>query len=237
MSELNPQLEAKAETQIEVAAQAKLMPVPLVALARGTGSAIDLFSMAFLALIPLIYDITANNFFSNDFFSIVAPNFESLKFMAKYYGASIIGLVLICTPLPIIYLRLFFKRIMKTPTLGETIAGITSYSIAPGFRGIVQESQYGLSQWLVSSSASIFAGMATYTLWNVARVIIEIIAPGTKSEALFGSFHPVVSAVYILVCFALSFIAAISFSIRPRSRTDLASYLDDCCQLEVKRLR
>lgn len=237
MSEPNPQLEAKAETQIEVAAQAKLRPVPLVALARGTGTAIDLFSMAFLALIPVIYDITANNFFSNDFFSIVAPNFESLKFMAKYYGASIIGLALLATPLPIIYLRLFFKRIMKTPTLGETLAGITSYSIAPGFRGIVQESQYGLSQWLVSTYASIFASMATYTLWNVARVILEIIAPGTKPEAHFGSFHPVVSAVYILVSFALSFIAAISFGFRPRSRTDLASYLDECCQLEVKRLR
>jgi len=234
MNEPNPQVQpkAKAPAQLPTITEAKLLPVPMVGLARGMGNIIDLSSVVFLALIPVIYDIATNGIISK-----VTPNFECLVFMAKHYGASITGLALIATPIPIIYLRLFFKRIVRSPTLGETIVGFTSDSIAPGFEGVKQESLYGLHQWLISVYAYLFAFIATFTFWGLTRATIEILAPGAKAETLLGSFPILANVAYMLCCFVVSYIAALSFGFQPRSRTDLTSYSDRCCKLTVKHLR
>lgn len=137
MNELNPPIEAEGET----ATEAKLTPVPVVALLRGAGHVFDLLLFAFLTLIPLIYHTSAHEAFTS-----VKWNLDIVEFLTKAYGASMIGLVLALTPLPIIYMRIFFKRLMKTPTPGEMIAGVTSYSTAPGIEGVVQESLYGLAE-------------------------------------------------------------------------------------------
>ncbi len=194
----------EARLPAEVAAEAKLTPVPLVALVRGAGHVIDLFSIALVVLIPLFYHTAAREVFNSIDFS-----FDVVKFLSKSYGTTTIGLALVLTPLPIIYLRLFFKRIMKTPTPGETIAGITSYSIAPGFKGIMQESLYGLSQYVISCIAIGMACIATCALWGGASVLQGIIAPGARVDELFGSLHITIVAAYLAVCFVFSFIAAV----------------------------
>ncbi|MBP6745349.1 hypothetical protein KA344_08940 [bacterium] len=222
----------EARLPAEVATEAKLTPVPLVALVRGAGHVIDLFSIALVVLIPLFYHTAAREVFNSIDFS-----FDVVKFLSKSYGTTTIGLALVLTPLPIIYLRLFFKRLMKTPTPGETIAGITSYSTASGIEGVIQESLYGLSQYVISIFAAVFACIATCALWGVPCVILEIIAPGAKAEEFLGSYSITIAAAYLAVCFALSFVAAVGFGFVPHSREDVASFFDECCQLEVKRLR
>lgn len=227
MEELELPAEVTTEAHIEVATQANLTPVPLVALMRGTGHVIDLFSIALVVLIPLFYHTAARVDFS----------FDVLKFLSKSYGTTTIGLALVLTPLPIIYLRLFFKRIMKMPTPGETIAGITSYSIASGFKGIMQESLYGLSQYVIICIAMGMACISTCTLWGVASVLQGIIAPSAKMGELLGSFHITIVSAYLSVCFVFSFIAAVGIVFVPHSRVNVASFLDDYFRLEVKRLR
>jgi hypothetical protein len=222
----------EARLPAKAATEAKLTPVPLVALVRGAGHVIDLFSIALLALIPLLFHQGAN-------FKLPSVGFnnETIELITKSDGASSIGLVLALTPLPIIYLRLFFKRLMKTPTPGETIAGITSYSTASGIEGVIQESLYGLSQYVISIFAAVFACIATCALWGVPCVILEIIAPSAKAEEFLGSYSITIAAAYLAVCFVLSFIAAVGIVFVPHSREDVASFLDDYFQLEVKRLR
>ncbi len=222
----------EARLPVKVAAEAKLTPVPLVALVRGAGHVIDLFSIALVALIPLIFHGGPNFYVP----SIGFDN-EAIELITKSDGASSIGLMLALTPLPIIYLRLFFKRLMKTPTPGETIAGITSYSTASGIDGVIQESLYGLSQYVISTFAAVFACIATCALWGVPCVILEIIAPGAKAEEFLGSYSITIAAAYLAVCFVLSFIAAVGIGFVPHSRENVASFLDDYFQLEVKRLR
>lgn len=220
------------ELPAKAATQAKLTPVPIVALVRGAGHVIDLFVVAFLTLIPLFYNKGAN---SEPLFIIFDS--KTIELITKPGGAGNIGLLLALTPFPIIYLRLFFKRLMKTPTPGETIAGITSYSTASGIEGVIQESLYGLSQYVISTFAAVFACIVTCALWGVPCVILEIIAPGAKAEEFLGSYSITIAAAYLAVCFVLSFIAAVGIVFVPHSRENLASFFDDYFQLEVKRLR
>lgn len=219
---------ANAETQIEVVAQTKLTPVPLVALVRGAGHVIDLFSIALLALIPLLFHQGAN-------FKLPSVGFnnETIELITKSDGASSIGLVLALTPLPIIYLRLFFKRLMKTPTPGETIAGITSYSTASGIEGVIQESLYGLSQYVISIFAAVFACIATFIIVSVVYQLINLLTSGIGSPAASSSLNILIASTV----FVVSFVAAVGFGFVPHSREDVASFFDECCQLEVKRLR
>jgi len=152
--------------------------------------------------------------------------------LTKAYGASMIGLVLALTPLPIFYMRLFFKRLMKTPTPGEMIAGITSYSTAPGIEGVVQESLYGLAEYVISVFALVFACIATSIIIAAAVGMAGLAFPS------IGSTFPSSSLIIIAsTIFAGSFITAVGFGFVPHSRKDIASFFDDYCQLTVKRLR
>lgn len=221
-----------AVTTMESASEAKLMPIPFIALARGTGTAIDLFAITVVALIPISYDIAAHNFFS-----LIAPSFESLRLLTKSYGASIVCLALISTPIPIIYLRLFFKSAMRTPTVGETIVGITSYSSAPGFQGVKQESAFASMQWLIGAGANIFACCTIYVLWNLMRLLTAVLSPEIRTEELFGSFHDLMVTAFMLVSYTISYLAVLAIGFTPHSRTDLVSFLDKYYQQKVKRLR
>jgi len=224
MNESNLRIEAETETITE----AKLTPVPVVALLRGAGHVFDLLLFAFLALIPLIYHTAAHEAFTS-----VKWNLDIVEFLTKAYGASMIGLVLALTPLPIIYMRILFKRLMKTPTPGEMIAGITSYSTALGIEGVVQESLYGLAEYVISLFAVVFACIATHIITAAAVELLDLV------------FHrigltPPSDNLTILIAstiFAGSFITAVGFGFVPHSREDIASFFDDYCRLTAKRLR
>jgi hypothetical protein len=220
--------EAATETQIETAAEARLTPVPLLALVRGSGHVIDLFSIALVALIPLIYHGGPNFYVPS-----IGFNSETMELISKSDSVSSIGLALALTPLPIIYLRLFFKRLMKMPTPGETIAGITSYSTASGIEGVIQESLYGLSQYVISIFAAVFACIATFIIISVGEGLITRLLPGITSISTTGSLNILI----VTVVFVVSFIAAVGFGFVPHSREDIASFFDDYFRLEVKRLR
>ena len=219
------ELELPAETK--AASEAILTPVPLVALVRGSGHVIDLFAIAFLALIPILYHHGANCGLPS-----IGFNSETLELITKSNGAASIGLILALTPLPIIYLRIFFKRIMKTPTPGETVAGITSYSTAPGIEGVIQESLYGLSQYVISIFALVFACIATFASLGIESWISSALLQIDQASFLESN-----SLLFASTIFAISFIATVGFGFVPHSREDVASFFDDYFQLEVKRLR
>ena len=215
------------EAESEPATEAKLTPVPAVALLRGAGHVFDLLLFAFLTLIPLIYHTSAHEAYDS-----VKWNLDIVEFLTKAYGASMIGLVLALTPLPIIYMRLFFKKLMKTPTPGEMIAGITSYSTAPGIEGVVQESLYGLAEYVICLFALVFACIATFIIMyalGIVDLIFQNIGFTFQSDSLI--------IIIASIIFAGSFITAVGFGFVPHSREDIASFFDDYCQLTVKRLR
>ena len=221
--------ESNLPAESETATEATLTPVPVVALLRGAGHVIDLMLFAFLALIPLIFHTSAHEAYTS-----AKWNLDIVEFLTKAYGASMIGLVLALTPLPIIYMRLFFKRLMKTPTPGEMIAGITSYSTASGIEGIVQESLYGLAEYVISIFALAAAGLATFFIVAIGEILVSQLVPSIAASSSTVSLTVIIFSASIL---SVLFITAVGFGFVPHSREDIASFFDDYCQLTVQRLR
>ncbi len=203
------------------------MSVPQLALLRGASLAIDFVLVGTLALVPMLFHGGALELPNIGF------NKETLEVIAKANGASLIGVFLALTPLPIIYLRLLFKRVMKSPTPGEAIVGITSYSNSAGIEGAIQEILYGLAQYFMSAFALVFGCLAAFIATLLPFNLIQDFIPWLYLSSLPGAVEITLAATI----YALSYIAAVGFAFVPHSRTDLASYFDDNCQLEVKRLR
>ena len=213
---------------VQATAKPKLMPVPLVALLRGASLTIDVLSVAFLALLPVIYHQG-----DGSTLPMIGFNHETIELVTKSHGASTIGLLLAFTPLPVIYLRLIFKRVMKSPTLGEAIVGITSYAKTPGIEGATQELLYGLTQYVVTILAAIFACVATVFITMVPMALIRLLLPQVDLITLPVNFQ---IAIYASI-YTASFISIVAFNYLPHSRTDITTYCDDYFQLEVKKLR
>ncbi|MFA6558036.1 MAG: hypothetical protein WCT03_16575 [Candidatus Obscuribacterales bacterium] len=211
------------------------MPVPLVALIRGLGYAIDIFSITLITLIPMIYYIAAHEIFSaaNQFVLSGRLNLDHIEFYIKPYGSSMISLMLAISPLPIVYFRFFFKRLMKTATPGESIVGIASYATSPGIEGLLQESLFGLAQYFISAFAVVFACIGTFMVVCPARQLAIDLVPGINQIPLRGTLEIAICSII----FALLYISAVSIALIPHSRSDVASFFDDYFHLVVKRLR
>lgn len=137
------------------------------------------------------------------------------------------------SPLPIIYFRFFIKKIMKTATLGESIVGITSYATTNGIERVLQESLFGLAQYLISAFAVVFACIATFMVVWPSQQLAMALVPGINQIPLRGTLEIAICSII----FALFYISAVSIALTPHSRTDIASFFDDYFHLVVKRLR
>ncbi len=215
--------------------ESKLMPVPLVALIRGLGYAIDIFSITLITLIPTLYHTAGHKIFiaMHEFLSAEYLNLDVVEFFTKSDGSSTLSFALAISPLPLIYLRIFFKRIMKTATLGESIVGIASYATSPGIKGVLQESFFGLTQYLISAFAAVFACIGTFMLIGLSVKLAATLLPEVAQTSLPDTIAIPVS----LALLGAFYISTIASAFAPHSRSDVASFFDDYFHLVVKRLR
>lgn len=116
-----------------------------IARKRALALLIDFVLISCIVLIPLA--------FRTIFTSKFGPLFDVY--------AVILGVILLITPLPIIYWRIFFKVFMRICTPGEQILGIASFARHPGSARWASEIGYALIQYS-QIAMGLFAGAMTY---------------------------------------------------------------------------
>ncbi len=141
----------------------------MVACKRSLAMCLDLFGATAISCIPAVFQMGASG----------KPQgvFDCLLFMkdglsSGGLGASLL-VVLVFTPIPIVYWRIFFKAVMNGPTPGETIAGIVTYSTKAGLSKWANEIRWGLGQYLLllisticaTALYSLFFSLLTRLLW------------------------------------------------------------------------
>ncbi|MFA6210674.1 MAG: hypothetical protein WCT03_16585 [Candidatus Obscuribacterales bacterium] len=181
-----------------------------VAIRRGVGTVVDvLFSCSF-SLIPVL-------------FYAVSKSAHPLEKATTINGdiTAVIGWTLALTPIPLIYLRIAFHKIMHSPTPGESLSGLMTLGALTNEAGIKQEAKHALGQYLI------FA-LSTTTAVGFVWWCVHIGKIGTLQ------LPGLLIAIAVILCF--SFIL-ISIAFLPRSNSQYQSLIDDIYKVVVKRLR
>lgn len=203
MNELKPPAETLSELP-------KTLPLRAVALKRSFGMGIDAASIGLIAMTPCLYRLlTLNPLPIKPIIAILSDNATFLCFCLAF------------SPLPLIYLRLVFRKLLHTSTPGEMFAGVTTITLIPGFTGIVQEIVYASIQYIAMAFGAIL-GLVTLTVLGIF---------GLWGDD-FNWF--VITAFFAAPLLSLIFMSTIYL---PHSESDYAAAIDNLCGLEVKRLR
>lgn len=188
----------------------KTLSLRAVALKRSFGMGIDAASIGLIAITPCLYRLlTLNPLPTKPIVAILSDN------------ATFICFCLAFSPLPLIYLRLVFRKLLHTPTPGELFAGVTTITLIPGFTGIVQEITYASIQYIAMAFGAIL-GLVTLTAFGIF--------------GLWGDDFTwfAITAFFTVPLLSLIFMSTIYL---PHSESDCAAALDNLCGLEAKRLR
>ncbi len=181
-----------------------------VALKRSTGMTIDLISIGLVALLPVIYHSVMHGLAAQDILSAVLSD-----------NRIFIYLCLAISPLPMIYLRLVFRKIFRFPTPGEMFAGVSTVTLLPGLAGFLQEAVYSVAQYFTLAFASIFGVMLIVILACSGLLGKD----GSPQELLALTIVPVVATLASAVAYW------------PRSKEDYQSFVDDFSKVRVNRMR
>lgn len=189
---------------------ASTTPGWLVGLKRSAGASLDFACIVLLVLSPWFLEIMSRKL-----------NPQALVGFVRTDTVLVFTLCLVMSPLSLIYWRIVFHKIMRSPTPGEMFSGFVSSTKSNGLQGVVQESIYGLAQYFV---ISITGGQAILLV-----TIVLFMGSETISFIQNNFFWLAATAI-----FSLSLMATVYW---PRSKTDSQSFIDDQCGVIVRRLR
>lgn len=125
------------------------------------------------------------------------------------------------SPLSLIYWRIVFHKIMRSPTPGEMLSGFISSTKSNGLQGIMHEAIYGLVQY--------------FALWITGGQAILMVTIVLLMGAETISF--IEKNFFWLAAVAIGSLSLMATVYWPRSITDSQSFIDDQCGVIVQRLR
>jgi len=98
---------------------------------------------------------------------------------------------------------------------------------------VLQESFFGLTQYLISAFAAVFACIGTFMLIGLSVKLAATLLP----EVAQASLPDTIAIPVSLALLGAFYISTIASAFAPHSRSDVASFFDDYFHLVVKRLR
>lgn len=208
-AETRPETIAKPETS-----EGALMVRPTdshraVALDRAIGNCIDFTAIGLVTLIPCLFRYYSHPLPDNTFVAI----FNDTVMFASF--------CLTISPLPLLYLRFVFRKLLRSPTPGEMFAGTMPLSEMAGYSALHHELLYGIFQY---GSLALGASLGVLAISLYINSGIFGIATETERAAAWAT----------LPLFALIFAVAANW---PRSKSDYGSTVDYLCGYKVRRLR
>jgi len=208
-AETRPETISKPETS-----EAALMVVPTdspqaVALDRAIGNCIDFTAISLVTLIPCLFRYYSHPLPDNTFVAI----FNDTVMFAS--------VCLTISPLPLLYLRFVFRKLLRSPTPGEMFAGTMPLSEMAGYSALHHELLYGMFQY---GSLALGASLGVLALSLYLNSGYFGLPTETERAAAWA----------MLPLFALTFAVAANW---PRSKSDYGSTVDYLCGYKVRRLR
>ena len=202
--ELNTEIEFNEKT---LAIASKSRQLSFIALRRSFGTGIDAIAIGLVAMTPCLFRLfSQNSWIANPLGAIFGD------------GPTFFCFCLAFSPLPLIYLRIVFHKLLRTPTPGEMFAGATTITLVRGLIGTIQEIVYALFQYFGMAFSSVLAVM-----------ILTLVASSLGEEfKLFGLVLFLAGPVVSLIILSAAF--------QPGSESN-ASIFDDLSGLEVEILR
>jgi len=192
------------------ASLAIMPPTWEVGIKRSIGASLDFTCVVLMALAPWFFEIISRR-----------NNPPNLLVFVRTDAVLVFTLCLVMSPLSLIYLRLVFHKIMRSPTPGEMLSGFISSTTSNGLKGLMQESIYGLAQYFV---ISITGGQAIL-------LVTIVLFMGAETSSFIQNNLLWLAATAI---FSLCLMSTVYW---PRSKTDCRSFIDDQCGVIVQRLR
>ena len=189
---------------------ASTTPGWLVGLKRSIGASLDFACIGLLVLSP---------WFFNSVTGKLKP--ESLVDFVRTDMVIFLGFCLAMSPLSLIYWRIVFHKIMRSPTPGEMFSGLISSTKSNGLQGVMQEAIYGLAQY--------------FALWITGgpTILMVTILMSMGAETSLFIQHNFLWLAAVAIG-SLSLMATVYW---PRSNTDYQSLIDDECGVIAQRLR
>ena len=203
------ELEHSAAAALDVV-QSKNTSTSMIALDRAIGVCIDFTAIGLVAFAPCLF-----RYFSHP---MPVHTFGAIANDYVMFGCFCLAF----SPLPLLYLRFVFRRLLRSPTPGEMFAGTVTISQATGISGVYLELVFALLQYYVLALGTALGAMAI----SVCLALNLFGAANTATQT--------VAAWATLPLFPILVAAAANW---PRSQTDLESTIDYLCGFEVKRLR
>lgn len=189
---------------------ASTTPGWLVGLKRSIGASLDFACIVLLVLSPWFFHLATRQL-----------NPKALVGLVRTDTVLVLTLCLAMSPLSLIYWRIVFHKIMRSPTPGEMFSGFISSTKSNGLQGIMHEAIYGLAQY--------------FALWitggQAILMVTIVLLMGAETISFIEKNFSWLAATAI---FSLSLMATVYW---PRSKTDSQSFIDDQCGVIVQRLR
>lgn len=183
---------------------------PQVAMKRAAGGLVDILLSASIALVPFL-------------FHLILAWLRPLEIQPTVSDdvTVVVGFCLAITPIPLIYLRIVFHKVMKAPTPGEIFSGLTAVTMSPIVEGIKQEITHAIGQFVVFASSTILGFI--FVAWCVyVGQLGTMQYPGNL----------IMMTVFVVYSFTM-----MSVLYCPRSSSMYQSLIDDRCKVTIKRLR
>jgi hypothetical protein len=217
MEELEASTEIEEPEEISSAAQPAATerltatpPLRIVALKRAIGTSLDFTAIGLIAAVPGLYRLlTQNPLPTKPVSAILGDNTMFFCFC------------LALSPIPLIYLRLVFRKLLHSPTPGEMFAGVTTITLHAGTAGIVSELGYALTQYFTLASSAILGVLILAIL-----IFSGILGKGTGS--------PDIATLALVPILSIGISSAAYW---PHSQSDYQSLLENFSGAVVKRLR
>ncbi len=176
---------------------------------RGAASTFDFTAIGLLALAPWLLKQVQH-------LSIIAAP----SALISDESLLIFGMFLAMTPIPLIYWRIFFHKLMRSPTPGEFLAGVATIT-KEGWRGFEDEAIYGLAQYFLLFGS----GMP---------LLLFVLVCSCTGRLDYGIIK---MATYVLLPVFIWSLLLMSLVYWPRSKSNYQSFIDDQCKISVDRLR
>ncbi len=208
---------AKESSSEQISAQPEIGSISVrsrltFALRRNIAMMLDLIIANSFMLLPAIV-LGFRGGFRPDFGFFFDPS----EALAQNGAAASIMFALLCTPLPLIYLRIFFKVFKNGKTPGESLAGIVSYSTQTGLSKWVCQLSYGLCQYLMF----VFSLVASTYLSFIGACFFGMLL-GSPRDELFDGTGWFILILWPLTIFLIWLLFHLSFS--RKSYQALADY-------------
>jgi hypothetical protein len=185
-------------------------PASMIALDRAIGVCIDFIAIGLVAFAPCLFRYLKHPM-PDHTFGAIANDYVMFGCFCLAFS-----------PLPLLYLRFVFRRLLRSPTPGEMFAGTVTISHATGLSGVYRELLFAMLQYYILALGTVIGSIAISVCLQLNLFGAANTATQTTAAWSTLPLFPILSA------------AAANW---PRSKAVSESIIDYLCGFEVKRLR